>query len=313
MSSNVEERKLAIEVIAQLVHIKNIMAAHILEPASIKSEVYKPILYKKDDVTGKVLSKRQIAPLIIEAAEKRDSKHNYIYNLLKIAADWNKFELADDEMMARAIVQKAREVLGEKEKRDAVERASYERLRKEREEKEKSERRETIQRQSSLLLMAFDSLAANPNANERGRLLEEFLIRFCNVYEIPVHQAFTRNQGAEQIDGMISLNGWFYLVECRWRKKPSDSKELDALIGKVSRSTKQMMGIFISINRWSSHVEQILKQNPEKAIILVDGFDIRKTLEGQVDFREFLMKKIEHLNKNTEPYLSFEDFQGRQS
>jgi hypothetical protein len=71
MEISVEARRLAIEIIATLVHIKNAMSELILKPAGVPPEVYQPLLYRRDETTGKTLSKRQIAPLIIDAIENR--------------------------------------------------------------------------------------------------------------------------------------------------------------------------------------------------------------------------------------------------
>jgi hypothetical protein len=136
-------------------------------------------------------------------------------------------------------------------------------------------------------------------------------VRLFNVYEIPITQSFTRTDGAEQIDGAIMLPGWHYLIECRWRKKPADTRDLDGLVGQVNRSGKQTMGIFLSINHWSPHVVSTLKQNPDKSVILVNGFDLRAVLEVRVDLQDFLIAKSAELNLKGEPYLSVQDYLGR--
>lgn len=38
------------------------------------------------------------------------------------------------------------------------------------------------------------------------------------------------------------------------------------------------MGLFISINGWSENVVPLLKQNPEKCVLLMDGYDLRCVL-----------------------------------
>ena len=73
----------------------------------------------------------------------------------------------------------------------------------------------------------------------------------------------------------------------RWRQKLADMRELDGLKGQVDRSGKQAMGLFLSINGWSEHVPKVMKQNPEKSIILMDGYDLRAVLSGQADLRDF--------------------------
>ena len=302
MEIGVEERRLAIEVIATLVNIKSTMVELILKPAGIPPDVYRPLLYKRDENTGRTMSKRQIAPLILDAIEGRSACQGAIHRIIEIAANWSSFHLAHEEFQARATVQKARELMGTIELMEAREAKQRELARKEELARMERERAEILRKQSELLLMMFDELAASTDEQRRGYLLQELLNRVFDLHEIPVVGSFTRNEGGEQIDGAFKLEGWHYIVECRWRKKLSDIRELDGLSGQVTRSGKQTMGLFLSINGWSDNVCPLLKQNPSKAILLMDGYDLRTALAGQVDLRELLLTKIVKLNLEAEPY-----------
>jgi hypothetical protein len=130
------------------------------------------------------------------------------------------------------------------------------------------------------------------------------LNRLFDLHDIPVVRAFTRNAGAEQIDGAFRLEGWHYLLECRWREKLADIRELDGFLGQVNRSGKQAMGLFLSINGWSENVPPLLKQNTEKCLFLMDGYDLRCVLALDADLRELLLAKLAHLNNESEPFLS---------
>ena len=304
----VEAKRLAIEIIATLVHVKNTMAKMILEPAGIPPEVYSGLLYRQDETTGRTLSKRQIAPLILDALEGRPDCAGAVRRLISIAAQWSSFHLANDEYEARATVHKARELLGVLETMEAREAKQRELARKAELARMEKERVELLRKQSELLLMMFDHLAANENAQERGYLLEDLLNRLFDAHSIPVVRSFRRNQGGEQIDGAFKLEGWHYLVECRWRKKLSSISDFDGLGGKISRSGRQTMGLFLSVTGWSSKVVSLLKQNPYKAMIMMDGYDLRTVLAGQADLREFILAKSTKLNLQSEPFFSATDF-----
>lgn len=308
MENNVEVYRLSIEIISTLVHIKNTMAELILKPAGIPPEVYKPLLYKRDEVSGKTLSKRQIAPLILKKIEGRSDCNISIRRMIEIAAHWSSFHLADDEFQARATVQKARELLGNIELMEAREKKQREMARKEELARMERERAKLLKGQLNLLLMMFDELASGKDEQRRGFLLQDLLNRIFDLYDIPVMKSFTRNNGGEQIDGAFKLDGWHYIVECRWRKKLSDIRELDGLSGQISRSGKQTMGVLLSINGWSNNVVPLLKQNPDKNIFLIDGYDLRMVLSGEVDLKDLLMSKIAKLNLHAEPYYSVKDY-----
>lgn len=99
------------------------------------------------------------------------------------------------------------------------------------------------------------------------------------------------------------MDGWHYLVECRWRSKLADIRELDGLYGQIARSGRQTMGLFLSINGWSEHVVPVMKQNPEKSIVLMEGFDLRTVLSQGCELRELLRAKVRALNLEAEPYF----------
>jgi hypothetical protein len=304
VESKVEEQRVAVEVIATLVHLKNATADLILKPAGVPSDIYLKYLYGKNENTGRQLTKRQAAPLIIEAIRKRRNCEGVIRRILEIAANWSSFHLADDEYIARATVQKARELLGTIESQEAEEAQRRERTRQEEIARMERERADVFKKQLELLRMMFDDLYQGDDPHKRGYLLQDLLNRLFDLNDIPVFKSFTRNEGAEQIDGAFKLEGWHYLVECRWRERLADIRQLDGLKGQIDRSGKQTMGLFLSINGWSEHVVPLLKQNPGKSIILMEGYDLRTVLCGQVDLRDFLLTKIAKFNLDSEPYFS---------
>jgi len=286
-----EGRRLSIEIIATLVHIKSTMTELILKPAGISSDVYRLLLYKRDESTGRVMSKRQIAPLILDAITQSGDCDASVRRIIEVAAQWSSFHLADDEYAARATVQKARELLGTIEVMDAREAKRREFVRKEELARMEREHAELIQKQSELLLMMFDDLAVSNDP-----------------HQLPVTKSFARNEGGEQIDGAFRMEGWHYLVECRWRKKLDDIRNLDGLHGHVGRSGKQAMGLYLSINGWSDNVPSLLKQSPDKNIVLMDGYDLRTVLSRQADLQELLLAKVTHLNLKSEPFFSAKVF-----
>lgn len=292
MKRLIEEQKIAIEVMATLVHVKSVMAELILKPAGVPLEIYRPLLYKIDETTGRILAKRQIAPLILQAMEQRPECSGVPRKIIEIAANWNSFHLAKDELVAHGTVQMARKVLGMIELMEVQDTQQHER-----------EQVESVKRQLYLLLMMFDDMAKAENTHKRGYDLQDLVSRTFDLFEVHFYRSYTRNDGAEQIDGAFKLEGWHYLVECRWRKDPADIRQLDGLQGQVDRSAIQTMGLFLSINGWSDNVPTELKKNPKKSIILMDGYDLRCVLSGQADLRDLLLSKIARLNLKGEPFL----------
>ena len=251
------------------------------------------------------MTKRQAAPLILDALDERDDYSDIVENIVKIAASWNKFELSNNEYEARAVKAKAQVIL-EKHQLFEVEEAARKDAARKKQERERSSARK---RELNLLLAMFDELALqDQDAQKRGYLLQDLLNRLFDAFEIPVHKSFTRNEGAEQIDGAFQIDGWHYLTECRWRREPSNTRELDGFTGQISRSGRQTMGLFLSINGWSENVPGLLKQSTEKAIILMQGYDLRAILSEEVDLREYILAAVKNLNLNAEPYLGVREY-----
>lgn len=308
MDPGTDNRRLAIEIIATLVHLKRAMADLILRPAGIPEDLINTHLYRRDPSTGKLLSKREMAPGLLDAAEKRLGHENVTRQLIEIAANWSSFHLADKEFSARAVVQKAREALGTLETMEAREREAREIARREELARMEKERAELFRKHSDLLLMMFDDLAASSDHQRRGYLLQELLNRVFDLYEIPVVRSFTRNAGGEQVDGAFKLDGWHYLLECRWRERLSDIRAIDGLLGQVARSGKQTMGVYLSINGWSDNVPRLLKQNPEKCILLIEGHALRCALARQADWKDYLLAAVAQLSVRAEPFLSMHEY-----
>jgi hypothetical protein len=224
--------------------------------------------------------------------------------LVRLAAQWSDFHLASDEYKARAVVQKARDLEGLLHEAETRAREEQRHLAAEAARKDRHDRDERLRKGSELLLAQFDMATTDGDPQRRGYLLQDLLNRLFDLHGIPVVRSFQRNGGAEQIDGAFTMDGWHYIVECRWRAKLADIRELDGLYGQVERSGRQTMGLFLSVNGWSEHVLPTIKQNPSKSIVLMEGFDLRSVLAQRCGLKELLKAKVVALNLEAEPFLS---------
>ena len=297
-------RRLALEAIATLVNVKKTAAEQILRRAEVPEDLIRRFLTDRDPATGQRRSKREAGAILLSDLAKSGADHAVVRNIVDIAADWSAFHLALVEYQAAAVVQKARELRGLIAAADAREREQADVAREAAAHQRRRERRETLARQSALLLPQFEQAASSTDYQQRGYLLEDLLNRVFDLHGIPVVRAFRRNDGGEQIDAAFELDGWHYLVECRWRARLADIRQLDGLAGQVARSGRQTMGLFLSVEGWSQHVVPLLKQNPDKAIFLMEGFDLRAVLDQRIALRQLLKAKISTLNLEAEPYLS---------
>ncbi len=304
-----DARRLALEAMATLAHIKKIAADQLLRPAGVPEDLIRNFVKGRDATTGAPTTKRQGGATILEQLARDGRDGHVIRRLVELASNWNAFHLADNEYEARAVVQKARELVGVIAAADEKERAEHERQMCERTERQRKERDAALRQQSALLLAQFDEAAREDgDPQQRGYLLQDMLNRLFDLHGITIVKAFTRNGGAEQIDAAFEFEGWHYLVECRWRSKLANIRELDGLSGQIGRSGKQTMGLFLSINGWSEHVIPAMKQNQDKSIILMEGYDLRTVLSHPLDLKRLLKAKLSALNLESEPYYPVAQF-----
>jgi len=173
------------------------------------------------------LNKYQIARTVAtRLLERGDTTIAERREIVKQLAQWEDYSgsYPDDAPIAKGLIASIRELVKE---RDAFTRMADERERER--EINKSEYRAKIEAQqkarSERESIKSDLFALFPetNASKRGKALEGLLNRLFKSYNILVSEAFElkgdNGEGViEQIDGVISLDGEFYLVEMKWWK-----------------------------------------------------------------------------------------------
>ena len=137
----------------------------------------------------------------------------------------------------------------------------------------------------------YMALATRDNeAQERGYDLESLLAALFKLHDIPFTPPF-RKGTVEQTDGFFKFDGFEYLIEARWRKKPPDIGELRAFSGKVKGKIESTRGLFVSVAGFRAEVLQ------EAAgllnLVLIDGQDLALILEGRISLREALRIKLD--------------------
>lgn len=304
MTDQSEIRRLAVEILSTLANVKRTCADRLLRPAGVDEDLIRRFLTGRDEATNEKLSKRVAGTMVLDVLTRSGADADFVARLVGIAAAWEDFHLAADEYRARAVVEKAKE-LHARSVEDADEaRSRRTREASDREARATTEAAATRRRASALLLAQFDHAAAEGDPHARGFLLQDLLNRVFDLHGFTVSRSYTRNAGGEQIDGAFEMEGWHYLVECRWRAKPADVRDLDGLRGQLDRSGRQTMGVFLSINGWSENVVPLLKQSSDKSVILMDGYDLRAALAEDVDLRELMRRKVSALNLSGEPFHS---------
>lgn len=152
----------------------------------------------------------------------------------------------------------------------------------------------------------FVELTRLEDRQARGYRLQELLTDLFDLFNLAPHPAF-RVIG-EEIDGSFEFKGEIYLVEVRWRDKPTSEQELLAFKGKVESKSPWTRGLFISLNGFSKESLDAFVRGKTPNIVLMDGIDLMWILEGRIELDKALDLKIRALAEKGEPFVPLSEF-----
>lgn len=251
--------------------------------------------------------KRQIASEIVDFLVAGQDKHlgdltRICYELCKIT-DFSHLKPLDDgpQKIDRArsavnqlkkLVEPHQDILKEQ---DDIKRRQEDAAQKLRENAAVRQKLEAIKARYMALVSAEDVQA-------RGYELERIMYDLFELFDLDPKASF-RNLG-EQIDGAFSLDGTEYLFEAKWHKTFVDKSEMAAFSDKVNTKLENTLGVFLSINGFSSD-GVTAHQAGGASIILMDGSDLMAVLEERIDFVSLLLRKKRHAAQTGSIYLTY--------
>lgn len=150
----------------------------------------------------------------------------------------------------------------------------------------------------------FYGLVGNTDHQQRGLLFEKFLRDLFDAYDLNPRGSFKIT--GEQIDGAFEFEMTQFLLEARWQKEAMGAGPLDSFSKKVERKLENTLGLFISLNGFSEGGLAAFR-GTRPAIVLMDGQDLAVVLQGLVDFRDLLKRKIRYGSQTGDPFLRARD------
>lgn len=234
-----------------------------------------------------------VRALLDRLSQQPDRGTALISNLIDAVVEQEDFlhlrRLEDGERKAedaRVAVERLKDLLG---RESIAERA--ERARAQNRTEADRRRNELAERKTSLAAIdrEFAILHSTSNEQRRGLDFEPFLRRLFALFDLDPRGAFTLP--GEQTDGSIRLDSQLFLVEARWRMKPSDPDDIRSFRGKVEEKLDNTLGLYISMNGFTDEAIKRAAVPPAK-VILLDGQDLILAIQGHVDLLEMLRKKI---------------------
>ena len=308
-----DEKRLVIQAMAKLAHRKGDCYREFLAKAGIPWEVVEPYFRVRRPLinpdTQQRYTKREVANFVLAWADSQPNPEEVYQKLIQAIASFSRFELAEVEFDARAVVEQAKAILPAttvrmahaKQERDRLA-AQLEADHRAKEEEKRRAQAEAVQKRHFLLLAEYDGMQQWDDHQRRGERLEYLAQNVFELAEIRTRRPFCRNARMEQIDGGIHFDSKHILVQIKWQKEPLSDSEIEYARSQRQRSGADLL-LLLSVNGWTSSVIPLLKQNPDKDTILMNGYELRLVLAGTVTMRDMLRRKIDALRFDAEPFL----------
>ncbi|KRH78463.1 hypothetical protein FERRO_14500 [Ferrovum sp. JA12] len=135
----------------------------------------------------------------------------------------------------------------------------------------------------------LDLLANKTSRQQRGYALERILAELARLSRLETTEAF--RVAGEQIDGAVKFDGEHYLIEAKWQDKSASNEPVYQFAGKVAGKLYGR-GLFISVNGFSAEVVRSLILGKEIQTLFVDGEDLILVLEGHLNLRDMIDRKV---------------------
>lgn len=205
-----------------------------------------------------------------------------------------------DQLKAKGLVAEIRQVVNVKDSFTRM-KLEMEKERAKRQEEHQARIKEIQKIQAELTKIKEDlySLFGIPDkeSQKRGKLLESVLNRLFVAGDIAVREAFEivgdEGEGIiEQIDGVVEIDGYLYLVEMKWWKDTLGTKEVAPHLVKIF-NRGHSGGIFISNSRYTKPAITTCKEAlSQKIVVLCELEEIVSLLERQGSLKDLLKAKI---------------------
>ncbi len=148
------------------------------------------------------------------------------------------------------------------------------------------------------LKMMFLQLDKSSDAVGRGHDFEEFLNDLFRLFDMEPRLNYSLER--EELDGSLSFDTDDYILEARWRKAPASREDMDVFAAKVRRKGKNALGLFVSVNGFSS--DALSSYREATSFMTVDGVDLFAVLDERVRLDDLLRAKKRHANETGECY-----------
>jgi hypothetical protein len=151
------------------------------------------------------------------------------------------------------------------------------------------------------LLERFLTLQGAADPHQRGRDFEILVVDLLKAEALSPRHSIERV--GEQIDISFEFGPHTYLVETRWKKSPSEPKELRDFHGKCQGVHVDVRGLFLSVEGFTAGCAEALVKVGELRIVMLDGSHLMAVLSGAISFPDLLKAAVRKACDEGTPYV----------
>jgi len=160
---------------------------------------------------------------------------------------------------------------------------------------EVAERAEALSKLKQRLL----ELSAMTNAKQRGLDFQPWLRDLFEVHDLEPRGSFAGE--GEQIDGSIKIEGQTLLIEARWTNSPVAPEGVRDFVAKFEQKLDNTLGLLVSVNGFTEASSAKATISGRLMAIFMDGQDLFPVVDGIVDLRILLSRKLRHAAESGAP------------
>jgi hypothetical protein len=271
------------------------------------------------DTDRQNISKFEIARVALERLSEGHQTHlRELREVVRRVVEYEDFSTCwpEDVLKAKGLVSEIRRVVEVKD--------SFTRIRQEKDAEAaarrsaatlKAKQAEEKHRTMDSVRKDFFALFSMDDAAKRGKALESVLNRLFAAHGLLVREAFTVKghcgEGIiEQIDGVVEIDSYLYLVEMKWWNKPLGQGEIAPHLVRVYGRGSHARGIFISYTNFTEPAISTCRDAIAGGAVVVlcklqELVDVLNKYEDGVHLENVLKSKINAAILDRQPFQEF--------
>ncbi|MFF5572489.1 restriction endonuclease [Streptomyces luteogriseus] len=139
----------------------------------------------------------------------------------------------------------------------------------------------------------FMGMHSATDPHKRGTDFERFINELFALYDMEPRASYVMEY--EQIDGAFAFDTDHYVLEAKWWKDRIGRRELDVFKTNIERKGKNTLGLYISMNGFTS--DAVAVYSFSTPFITMDGLDFMAVLDQRIRLDELIRRKKRHASE----------------